>query len=304
MVSASLRSEKTTICGILPRNDRDVNKKREKVNEGLQKACENGSATYIDMDDTFLLRNGTVNAANLVQDGLHLSKHGVDNLIRGCYITLKRDMTSAFTNTRYKKQTPLNFRGHEHPLSNFYPIRDFRMNGTTFATSEAAYVYEKALHHNQYSIAEDARKSRTGLQAKRLGDRIVTNARWQHRKVDVMDNIIRAKLKVCSDARKTLLDSEERDLIEDTTHDFWGRGKSHNGENMLGKLWMLHRTKLKNDHPNPPAQTWATRTQQPRCYRCGEHGHLLEQCRQSEALVCWSCGRLGHKRKHCRNRTY
>jgi ribA/ribD-fused uncharacterized protein len=175
------------------------------------------------------------------------------------------------------------------------------MNGISFATSEAAYVYEKALHHNQFSIAEDARKSRTGLQAKRIGDRIATNTSWQHRKVDVMDNIIRAKLRICPDARKTLIDSEDREIVEDTPHEFWGRGKSNSGENMLGNLWMLHRNKMKQEQRTPTAQTWATRSQQPRCFRCGEHGHLLEQCRLPEALACWSCGKRGHKRKHCRN---
>lgn len=302
MVSAALRSDNTTVCGVLPRTDKDLDQKRSEVNEGLRRACDDVSATYIDMDETFLLKNGTVNAANLVQDGLHLSKHGVDNLLKNCKIPLKKNVTSAFTNTRYKKNTPLHFRGHEHPLSNFYPLRGFQFGGNSFATSEAAYVYEKALHHNQYAVAEEARKTRTGLQAKRIGDRIATNNSWQRRKLDVMDNIIRAKLKVCPDAKKALLDSEDRDLIEDTTHEFWGRGKSQTGENMLGQLWMLHRGKVKSEPRSPGSTVWATRTQQPRCYRCGERGHLLELCRLPEALACWSCGKRGHKQKNCRNR--
>ena len=301
MFSAAQRSDKTTVCGILPRNDKDLNDKRMKVNEGLRKACDDENATYIDVDNTFLLKNGNVNDANLVQDRLHLSKHGVDNLITTCNIPLKKNVTSAFTNTRYKIQSPINFKGHEHPLSNFYPIKGFKMNGVPFATSEAAYVYEKAMHHNQFHIAENVRKTRTGLQAKRMGDRIVTNPNWHRRKIDVMDNILRAKLRICPDARKTLLDSEERELIEDTPHEYWGRGKSMHGENMLGKLWMLQRKKLKNEQQSPITQTWANRSQQPKCYRCGERGHLLEKCRLPEALTCWSCFRQGHKRKHCRN---
>ena len=301
MLSASLRADKTTVCGVLPRADKDLNEKRVKVNDGLRIACENVNATYIDMDNTFLLRNGNVNVAHLVQDGLHLSKHGVDILLRNCNIPLKTNVTSAFTNARYKQQTPINFKGHEHPFSNFYPISGFKMNGISFATSEAAYVYEKAMHHNQHNIAEDVRKTKTGIHAKRLGDRITTNSNWQRRKIDVMDNIIRAKVRICPDARKTLLESEDRELIEDTPHEFWGRGKTNKGENMLGKLWMLQREKLKNEDRKPTAQTWATRNQQPKCYRCSERGHLLEQCRLPEAPACWSCGRRGHKRKHCRN---
>ena len=298
MVSASLRSDNLSVCGILPRQD--LAGKRQRVNESLEKACNNISATYIDVDETFILRNGSINDANFAQDGLHLSKYGVDNLLRICNIPLKENKASAFTNNRYRSQKRIYFRGHEHPLSNFYTIKGFSMNGIPFATTEAAYVYEKAMHHNLDETAEKARKCRTGLQAKRLGDDIETDARWQHRKVDVMDNIIRWKLKVCPAVRKTLLDSEDRELIEDTPHEFWGRGKSDTGENMLGELWMLHRKKLKTNQRNRLAQTWATRDQQPRCYKCGEHGHLLEQCRQVKPLICWSCGYQGHKRKHCR----
>lgn len=305
MCSASLRSDKMTVCGIVPRNDKkDLNVKRTEVNEELKKACDAENQTFVNVDDTFLLQNGTVNAAQLVQDGLHLSKSGVDSLLEQCSIKLKDNVTSAYTATRYKQTTnaaPIKFKGHEHPLSNFFWLRNFSMNGVSFATSEAAYVYEKALHHNDYDTAEAARKSRTGIHAKRLGDKIVTDARWQIRKVDVMDNIIRAKLKMCPEARKTLLNSGDRELVEDTTHKFWGRGHTNEGENMLGKLWMLHRRKLKSEPQAPTQRKWATRNQQPRCFKCGENGHLVEQCRQTSVIDCWSCGNRGHKSKHCRN---
>ena len=175
------------------------------------------------------------------------------------------------------------------------------MRGVSFSTSEAAYVYEKALHHNDMETAEAARKSKTGIQAKRIGDRIRTNNSWQRRKVDVMDSIIRAKLNMCPDTKKALLDSEEREIIEDTPHEFWGRGQNSTGENMLGKLYMLYRKKARQ-HPTRKIRTqqWATRNSQPSCYRCGEHGHMNEQCRQPEEIACWTCGKLGHKRKHCR----
>ena len=93
-------------------------------------------------------------------------------------------------------------------------------------------------------------------------------------------------------------------MIEDTRHDFWGKGKNNTGENMLGKLWMLHRKKLSENVRKPAGQPWATRSQQPKCYQCGETGHLSGQCRRTVAVDCWACGHLGHKRKHCRNMAY
>jgi ribA/ribD-fused uncharacterized protein len=304
-VSSEQRTEKTTICSILPRTDKDLAQKTKTVNDALKKACDDGNGTFLEIDDSFHLQNGSVNTASLTEDGLHLSKHGVDVLLKNCNVKMKDGAESAFTTTRYKKDTPLYFNGHTHPLSNFYPVDGLTVHGVPFSTSEAAYVYEKALHHNDMDTAEAVRKSKTGIHAKRLGDRIRTNARWQQRKIDVMDTIIRAKLKVCQAARKVLVDSGDRELIENTTHEFWGKGKMQKGENMLGKLWMIYRKKVRDNTittRKAPTQHWATRNEQPKCYRCGESGHLSEQCRQPNTLVCWSCGNLGHKLKHCRYR--
>ena len=49
-----------------------------------------------------------------------------------------------------------------------------------------------------------------------------------------MHNILLAKYKQCKEYRDSLSRSDI--FIEDTCHAFWGRGKSHTGENMLGYL--------------------------------------------------------------------
>ena len=79
---------------------------------------------------------------------------------------------------------------------------------------------------------EAARKSITGIQAKRIGDRIRTNPSWHQRKLDVMETIIGAKLRICHDAWKVLVESGDRQIVEDTVHEFWGHGKDGKGQNM------------------------------------------------------------------------
>ena len=48
----------------------------------------------------------------------------------------------------------------------------------------------------------------------------------------------------------------------------------------------------------PPRQ-YATRSQQPVCYNCGESGHLTHSCKWESPIRCWTCQRLGHKAKLC-----
>jgi hypothetical protein len=149
----------------------------------------------------------------------------------------------------------------------------------------------------------------------RIASKIKTEERWTQKKVDVMKSLIKEKIRVCAAARTALLSSGSNDIIEDTTHEFWGRGRSQTGQNMLGKIWMQFREQLQRD-PNfpgrqvkhdqqvrsaPKQRTWATRDRQPCCYRCGEPGHMIHQCRQHERVSCWACGRAGHKMRHCRD---
>jgi hypothetical protein len=161
--------------------------------------------------------------------------------------------------------------------------------------------------------------AKTGLHAMRIAEKIRTNEEWKQKKVKVMESIITEKLRVSDSARNLLKDSGSKEIIEDTSHEFWGRGKT--GQGLNTKLWMEMRRKLQKD-PNFPnrdqkyrpgqqrhrnnrpqnkavSRTWATRDQQPRCYQCGEAGHGVRQCRKTDCISCWACGLTGHKRKDC-----
>jgi len=311
IVSASMRTEKVSICSVLPRTDKQLPEITNKVNGEQRKICQDEGHTFLDIDDSFHLRNGKINSACLLPDGLHLTKYGVDSLMQGCNVQRKPGIESTFTESRYKKEKENtgekekhHFKGHESPFSNFFPVRGLRVDGIPFATTEAAYVHQKALFHSDRHTAEAVKRSQTSIHAKRLGDKIRTSPEWQMKKVDVMDNIIRTKLNTCNAVWRALKESGSEELIENTSNAFWGRGHDNKGQNTLERLWMLYRSKMTSTNTRNTSnisRTWATHSNQPRCYRCGDPGHLLEQCRQREEIACWNCGAHGHKSKHCRN---
>ena len=306
-VSAGLRAEKITISSVPPRNkeNKELKEKRE-VNGKLRELCDNDGFNFIDNDPSFHLMNGEINEACLTNDGLHLSKRGVDSLLQNCSI-LKQG--SAFTPVRYADKEGANtllFNGHKDPLSNFYPVT-IKFNGNHFKSTEAAYQHEKAETMGQEEAARQIQQAETGVKAMRIASTIRTNERWQQRKYSVMESLIYQKLKVCDAARNVLIRSGSKKIVENTSHEFWGRGRSGKGQNMLGNIWMDYRQKLHEDPDylerdvgyGQHKRTWATRSSQPKCFRCGEPGHGIRQCRKTDVVSCWACGRAGHKQKHC-----
>ena len=131
-----------------------------------------------------------------------------------------------------------------YALSNFSAFR-LTWKGIDFDTSEQAYHWEKffgmpviqgAIHtarsaHDAFKIAE---------QYKHL-----VRAGWSDIRVDTMHEILRAKAAQHEYVRRKLLETGERELIEDSWRDdFWGWGPHFDGQNMLGKLWMQVRAEL------------------------------------------------------------
>ena len=59
---------------------------------------------------------------------------------------------------------------------------------------------------------------------------------WFIVKKDIMYEILKAKFVQCQPYRKLLLAYADMVFIEDTTNDYWGRGRDGNGNNHLGRL--------------------------------------------------------------------
>ena len=222
----------------------------------------------------------------------------------------------------FTKQNTLLFRGHKNPLSNFYnaPIRIWN---TSFPSTEHAYNYRKAIEMGQHATAERIRHAPNAFRAMKIAEDVMTDSRWTDMKQSVMYQLLQEKAKQSDTFHKFLENSSPKLLIEDTSHEYWGRGLAGQGLNMLGRLLMTLRESLHgvNKKPNVNNETDQVpfRAQinpappnysnglpkrlndQLRCYNCGERSHTKDACRLPSPVQCYACLKNGHKQKFCRS---
>ncbi|CAD72180.1 conserved hypothetical protein [Rhodopirellula baltica SH 1] len=135
--------------------------------------------------------------------------------------------------------------GDEHgEFSNFagYPIK---IGKKVWPTSEH---YFQAMKFQEGSDQEEIRKANSPMQAARMGrDRKRKLRRdWESVKVNIMREAILAKFTQHEDLRELLLATGDAKIIEHTTNDdYWGDGGDGRGKNMLGRILMDTRTKLR-----------------------------------------------------------
>lgn len=118
--------------------------------------------------------------------------------------------------------------------------------GKLWPTSEHAYHSEKFEDEN---LKEQIRNARSAHDALKLSheheDKYKKN--WDDIKLSVMKDILHAKVAQHPYVKKKLLESGERDLIEDSWRDdFWGWGPNKDGQNHLGRLWMEVRREVQD----------------------------------------------------------
>lgn len=130
-------------------------------------------------------------------------------------------------------------------LSNFSAFR-LHWRDRSFDTSEHAYHFERFIgaencHRVAIISALSAHEAFRYAQANKRFQR----PDWDSVKVSIMGDILRAKANQHEYVRRKLLETGDRELIEDSWRDnFWGWGPNHDGQNMLGKLWMEIRAEL------------------------------------------------------------
>jgi len=130
-------------------------------------------------------------------------------------------------------------------LSNFSAF-NIMWKGYRFETSESAYQWEKFPERPDIQVRIREARSAHGAYSLAQVNKDKCRPDWDDVKVNIMRDILRAKVEQHEYVRKKLLASGDRELVEDSWRDdFWGWGEHKDGQNMLGKLWMEIRDEIK-----------------------------------------------------------
>lgn len=130
-------------------------------------------------------------------------------------------------------------------LSNFSAFT-LHWKGIRFDTSEAAYHWEKFPHWP--SMQEDIRCAPSAHEAFKRAEAQKEHRRpdWDAVKISIMRDILRAKVQQHEYVKRKLLQTGDRELVEDSWRDgFWGWDADRRGLNMLGNLWMEIRDEVR-----------------------------------------------------------
>ena len=138
---------------------------------------------------------------------------------------------------------------YEHEFYVFSNFSSFTLEwkGKLWPTSEHAYHSEKFEDEN---FKEQIRNTHSAHDSQKLANANKDKYRkdWDEVKLGIMTEILRAKVEQHPYVKKKLLESGDKDLIENSWRDsYWGWGPNKDGENHLGKLWMEVRKEVKKN---------------------------------------------------------
>ncbi len=141
----------------------------------------------------------------------------------------------------YYDKTDFEITVHQNVLGSLIAKQN---DGLCFGSGEAAFQAQKCIDRTDRLMFRDMRPS----EAKRAGRRVLLRPDWEHIKVELMEEIVRAKFTQNADLAHMLLSTVDRLLREGNTwHDTcWGVDYvTGEGENHLGKILMKIREELR-----------------------------------------------------------
>lgn len=149
-------------------------------------------------------------------------------------------MAIKFYTTKTKYGCFSNFSRHGFFLDGeYWPTSEHYYQAQKFATTDPAYSKEIQKAENPKKAAELGRAKRSPAMRED----------WDEVKDDVMRKVVSHKFSVHDSCRKTLLETGEDELIEDSPVDwYWGCGSDGTGKNMLGVILMETREALRKKY--------------------------------------------------------
>ena len=174
----------------------------------------------------------------------------------------KKTLLGVIQSMNYKLDTDKEVFFYEqefYVLSNFSAF-NLEYDNQIFPTSEHAYHYMKFSNENDVFMISDTTlisvrhlmrekilNAKSAHDAFKLGqeNKAARRTDWEDVKFKIMKDILRHKVIQHPYVMKKLIDSGNRELIEDSWRDAeWGWGPNKDGQNMLGKIWMELRDEL------------------------------------------------------------
>jgi ribA/ribD-fused uncharacterized protein len=149
--------------------------------------------------------------------------------------------------------------GPRDPLSNFYNCKiesTYKNNPLVYKSVEHAIQHKKAVHQKEFDIARDILQCATAVAAKKLGDTLPKLQSWHNIQLEVMEDLLDKKTKVCPAFKNKLLQNKSAHLLHTVADTFWGIGvephdivhpiniESIRAENQHGRLLERIRDKL------------------------------------------------------------
>jgi len=98
-------------------------------------------------------------------------------------------------------------------------------------------------------VAEQIRHAGSPYEAKQISVANKDRKRpdWETEKLEVMEALLREKIKQHPYVREMLIKTQQNRIVEDSPKDtFWGWGPNRDGENHMGRLWMKLREQVLN----------------------------------------------------------
>ena len=144
-----------------------------------------------------------------------------------------------------KKRDPILFYEAKYYMFSNFASFAVVYKGLTWMTSEHAY---QAAKFEDKGVIKLIHSSLSAHDSKKIAHvhKDKMNPDWSNLKVSIMEEIVREKIKMHPYIQEKLIETGERDIIENSPEDsFWGSGSDGNGRNELGKIWMKLRDELK-----------------------------------------------------------